>query len=128
MNYLHGGVPKMERIKKYLLVLIMACLPCLIECGGNFLEVTEAEKKGIDLYPGYKQTYSADGVSFNMTYVPGGLLFKTGTDDSGLATVANAYCLIRGVKPSTSVEDFSMLAGWKTIVSQAIRYTTSSII
>lgn len=40
---------------------------------------------------GDKKTYKADGVSFRMAYVPGGLTFKTGVNDDGTATVANAY-------------------------------------
>jgi formylglycine-generating enzyme len=38
-----------------------------------------------------KETYTADGVTFKMAYVPGGLTFPTGVDDDGSATVANAY-------------------------------------
>jgi len=41
--------------------------------------------------PGYKETYTADGVSFKMSFVPGGYTFPTGTDDSGSATVTDAY-------------------------------------
>ncbi len=37
------------------------------------------------------ETYTADGVSFNMAYVPGGKTFPTGENDDGTATVANAY-------------------------------------
>ena len=41
---------------------------------------------------GDMETYTADGVSFKMAYVPGGITFPTGTDDLGTpATVANAY-------------------------------------
>jgi formylglycine-generating enzyme required for sulfatase activity len=40
---------------------------------------------------GYKETYTADGVSFDMAYVPGGLTFPIGTNDYGNATVDNAY-------------------------------------
>jgi len=36
-------------------------------------------------------TFSDSGVSFNMVYVPGGLTFPTGTNDTGTATVAAAY-------------------------------------
>ncbi len=36
------------------------------------------------------ETFTADGVSFNMIYVPG-KSFPTGTDDLGTATVASAY-------------------------------------
>ncbi len=36
-------------------------------------------------------TYTADGVSFVMVYVPGGLTFPTGVDDDDNATVDGAY-------------------------------------
>jgi formylglycine-generating enzyme len=36
-------------------------------------------------------TYTADGVSFIMAYVPGGLTFPTGVNDDGNASVTNAY-------------------------------------
>ena len=36
-------------------------------------------------------TYTTDSVIFNMMYVPGGLSFPTGIDDSTTATVTNAY-------------------------------------
>ena len=36
-------------------------------------------------------TYTADGVSFNMVYVPGGLTFPTGLLDDGIATVSSSY-------------------------------------
>ena len=40
---------------------------------------------------GTKVEFSADGVSFNMAYVPGGFTFPTGFyDDGAPATVANA--------------------------------------
>ena len=42
---------------------------------------------------GFSETYTAGGVTFNMAYVPGGLTFPTGTDDSGIATVTNAYMI-----------------------------------
>ncbi|MCX6112685.1 MAG: SUMF1/EgtB/PvdO family nonheme iron enzyme [Proteobacteria bacterium] len=40
---------------------------------------------------GYKTAFTANGITFNMVYVPGGLTFPTGTNDSGSASVANAY-------------------------------------
>ena len=39
----------------------------------------------------YKETYTADGVTFKMAYVPGGKTFPTGINDEGSATVANAF-------------------------------------
>jgi formylglycine-generating enzyme required for sulfatase activity len=42
-------------------------------------------------WPGEPTTYSGDSVSFDMAYVPGGKTFPTKTDDSGTATVADAY-------------------------------------
>jgi formylglycine-generating enzyme len=46
---------------------------------------------GIKYSAGDQETYTADGVSFVMSYVPGGLTFPTGTNDEDTATVANAY-------------------------------------
>jgi formylglycine-generating enzyme required for sulfatase activity len=41
---------------------------------------------------GDKILYTADGVNFNMVYVPGGITFPTGTGDiDGDVTIANAY-------------------------------------
>jgi formylglycine-generating enzyme required for sulfatase activity len=40
---------------------------------------------------GDKETFTADGVSFNMVYVPGDLTFPTGLDDKGTAKVGKAY-------------------------------------
>lgn len=41
--------------------------------------------------PGDKEAYAADGLSFSLVYVPGGITFPTGTDDMGIATVDNPY-------------------------------------
>lgn len=43
------------------------------------------------LSAGDTQTYIAGGASFTMVYVPGGFSFPIGTNDEGVATVANAY-------------------------------------
>ncbi|MBN2160548.1 MAG: SUMF1/EgtB/PvdO family nonheme iron enzyme [Spirochaetes bacterium] len=44
------------------------------------------------LYPGEKEVFSVDGISFNMVYVPGGITFPTAKNDLGApATVDNAY-------------------------------------
>ncbi|MEI6092769.1 MAG: DUF5018 domain-containing protein [bacterium] len=40
---------------------------------------------------GDKVTFSADGISFNFVYVPGGLSFPVNIEDSESGTVANAY-------------------------------------
>ena len=40
---------------------------------------------------GVQETFTADGVSFNLSYVPGGYSFPTGVDDSGTTTVTKAY-------------------------------------
>jgi formylglycine-generating enzyme len=39
------------------------------------------------------ETYSAEAISFRMSYVPGGISFPTETDDSGTSGVANAYLI-----------------------------------
>jgi formylglycine-generating enzyme required for sulfatase activity len=60
--------------------------------------VTTANVTGKDLTlvkilvaAGTKTTYTGDSISFKMAYVPGGVTFPTGEDDSGTATVAKAY-------------------------------------
>ena len=40
---------------------------------------------------GNKETFTADGVSFNMVYVPGGLTFPIWANDKKNATVKDAY-------------------------------------
>ncbi|MBN2625360.1 MAG: SUMF1/EgtB/PvdO family nonheme iron enzyme [Spirochaetales bacterium] len=40
---------------------------------------------------GIKITYSADGVTITMVYIPGGLTFPTGVNDEGSASVSNGY-------------------------------------
>lgn len=57
----------------------------------------DAVKKEVEAYQQGKTeetetaTYTVDGVTFKMSYVPGGHIFPTGTDDSGEATVTDAY-------------------------------------
>ena len=46
---------------------------------------------GGGLSAGDTTTYTFEGVSFVMAYVPGGLTFPTGTNDDGTATVEDAY-------------------------------------
>ena len=41
--------------------------------------------------PGYKLTFTAAGVSFNMAYMSGSITFPTGTNDAGTATVTKGY-------------------------------------
>ena len=60
---------------------------------------------------GYKSTFSADGVSFKLAYMPGGLTFPTGADDSGTATVANAYWV---GESEVTYELWSTVYAWAT--------------
>jgi uncharacterized repeat protein (TIGR02543 family) len=53
-------------------------------------DVTGKDLTLIKLTAGYKTTYTGDGVSFKTAWVPGGITFPTGTNDSGTVTVANA--------------------------------------
>lgn len=46
-----------------------------------------------DISAGEMVTYTADTVEFGMAWVPGGLSFPVGGDDSGSATVADAYLI-----------------------------------
>ena len=41
----------------------------------------------------FSAIYIADGVDFNMVYVPGGMTFPTGTNDDSIATVTNSYLI-----------------------------------
>jgi formylglycine-generating enzyme required for sulfatase activity len=52
--------------------------------------ITACPTPGGGLSAGDTGTYTADGVSFTMAYVPGGLTFPTGNDDD-TATVDDAY-------------------------------------
>ncbi len=52
----------------------------------------DVDTAGSRLSAGDQETITADGVSFSLVYVPGGLTFPIGTnDDEGTATVDNAY-------------------------------------
>jgi len=55
-----------------------------------FVSCSREEK---DLPAGYQTVVAADGISFNMVYVPGGKTFPTGLLDSGTATLQNGYWL-----------------------------------
>jgi len=48
-------------------------------------------ENGGGLSAGDKETFTADGVSFAMAYVPGGLTFPTGINDDSRSWVTNAY-------------------------------------
>ncbi|MEI6092373.1 MAG: SUMF1/EgtB/PvdO family nonheme iron enzyme [bacterium] len=52
---------------------------------------SEANNIATPLKIGDKVTFTADGVSFKMAYIPGGLSFPIKDNDSGTSTVANAY-------------------------------------
>ena len=60
---------------------------------------------------GYPASFSAGGVSFNMYYVPGGLTFKAGTDDSTPTTITNAYWI---AETSVTYELWSTVYNWAT--------------
>ena len=60
----------------------------------SYTTTTSPFGEGDSMVPGIKSTFSADGVSFNMISVPGGLTFPTGFYNDGPdATVANAYLI-----------------------------------
>jgi len=71
---------KLVRRCSLIAVLIsLIFLFCLCSTGGT-------------LSPGDKTTFTVDGISFTMVYVPGGVTFPTGTDDDGGdETVSDAY-------------------------------------
>jgi len=59
-----------------------------------------------------QQTYSADGVEFTMSYVPGGHTFPTGTGDTGTATVNDAYWI---GETEVTYELWSTVYTWATV-------------
>jgi formylglycine-generating enzyme required for sulfatase activity len=72
------------------------CWPFLILVLGVLLSCYSSNNQNSPLAAGDKATFTADGVSFTMVYVPGGLTFPLGTDDNGdggttTATVTGAY-------------------------------------
>ena len=60
---------------------------------------------------GQQVTVSADGVSFKMVYVPGGLTFPTGNTDNGSATITEAYFI---GETEVSFELWSTVYTWAT--------------
>jgi len=82
-----------KNIKKYYLFAAIF-LPLLIilplSCWSSLDDMHDSSENNV-YSAGEKVMYSADGVSFKMAFVPGGKTFPTGTDDSGIATVDNAY-------------------------------------
>ncbi len=73
-------------------VLLIAASLTFTACGGGGGGGGGNNGGGGDgLFAGDNETFTADGVSFAMVYVPAGLTFPTGIDDDGTATVAGAY-------------------------------------
>ena len=84
MKYLRG--------RGKILFLLILTVSMFTACDGG--SETAGTETGTETQPdtaGYKVTYTAGSVSFKMVYVPGGITFPTGIDDSGSATVADAY-------------------------------------
>lgn len=77
----------MKGFSPYSLLAILILAFTLSGCGGD----NSGNPGGTTYTPGQASVYMVGGVSFNMRYAPGGLTFPTGTDDSGSATVANAF-------------------------------------
>ena len=76
---------KYFRFLAMLLVVATITFTACDDSGGS------GENGGGGLSAGDTKTYTADGVSFVMVYVPEGKTFPTGSNDEGNATVANAY-------------------------------------
>jgi formylglycine-generating enzyme required for sulfatase activity len=69
----------------------IALMAILIFTGCPTDAETDAES-GSTGTAGTKKSYTGDGVTFNMVYVPGGITFPTGTDDGDTpATVSDGY-------------------------------------
>jgi hypothetical protein len=69
------------------LIFSMVSAFALTGCAGG------GSDNGEGMNAGDIETYAADGVSFNMAYVPGSLTFPIGVNDDGTATVTNAYLI-----------------------------------
>ena len=92
--------------KKLLMSFLLGSFVLLLGCESSHINskmVSQQDGDG-EFFPsvgnatgmaaGTKVEFSADGVSFNMAYVPGGFTFPTGFyDDGAPATVANAYLI-----------------------------------
>ncbi len=84
----------MTRVTKLFILLITAILITFVGCSGDGTPTasgTTSQTPDV----GDKTTFTtgSGNPEFNMVYVPGGLSFKTKTDDSGTDTVANAYLI-----------------------------------
>ncbi|MFH0977186.1 MAG: SUMF1/EgtB/PvdO family nonheme iron enzyme [Spirochaetota bacterium] len=75
-------------LKAISLMLITALALVFTACGGDDKSSYIYQDEG--LQAGDISFYNADGAGFMMSYVPG-KTFKTGTDDSGTATVSKAF-------------------------------------
>ena len=71
---------------RLLAMLLLSAVMAFTACGDD-----GGSDGGGGATAGDTETYTADGVSFAMAYVPGGLTFPTGTGDNCTATVDNAY-------------------------------------
>jgi formylglycine-generating enzyme required for sulfatase activity len=67
---------------------------------------------------GFKETFSAGGVTFKMVFVPGGYTFPTGTDNEGSDTIDDAYWI-----GETEVT-YEL---WSTVYEWAVNGTGSAI-
>ncbi|MDH5718863.1 MAG: formylglycine-generating enzyme family protein, partial [Spirochaetia bacterium] len=91
-------------------------LTATIEKNGVF----EIKTFEVTVLEGNQVTYTA-GLSFNMRYVPGGLTTPTGTDDSGTATVSNAYLM---AETEVTYELWYAVYTWATHIDRgANKYT-----
>jgi len=90
---------KMDYVKLFILTVFLFIIS---GCSNMMDQYSDDPVKG-GHSAGDQQVFTADGVSFVMVYVPGGLSYKTGVDDNGdidgdgdqdvspVATVAGAY-------------------------------------
>jgi formylglycine-generating enzyme len=105
---------------KFAAILILAVALAFTACGGS-----DDNGTATVVAPGDKAAFTADSVSFNMAYVPGGKTFPTGVDDSGSATVANAYWI---GETEVTYELWNKVHTWATDAARgANQYTFANI-
>ncbi|MFC1671279.1 immunoglobulin-like domain-containing protein [Spirochaetota bacterium] len=83
----NGTVTKPTDGNGNVLVVLTATISKGIESDTKVFNLTVIHS----IMAGYQETYTADGVSFKMSHVSGGLTFPTGTADDNTSTVNNPY-------------------------------------
>lgn len=77
--------------RNFINLLVLFAVLTITACGGGGGDNGSGGGGTTGYSAGDMEAYAADGVTFKMSYVPGGLTFPTGVNDDCTATVANAY-------------------------------------